>query len=76
MAPDRRGPRKLVWARGRVATEECPKSLITPQSVEWVERFFARKFAGETRLEELDARMADAFLMLEREWRNGEYKST
>lgn len=79
MAAERRGPRKLVWARGRTAVEECPKSLITPQSLEWVERFFAWKFGGETRLEEMDARQADAFLMLEREWRtgsNGEHKST
>jgi hypothetical protein len=76
---ERRGPRKLVWARGRTASEECPKSLITPQSLEWVERFFAWKFAGETLLDEMDARQADAFLMLEREWRtgsNGEHKST
>jgi len=77
---EQRAPRRLVWARGAAAAEECPKSLSTPQSLEWVERFFAWKFAGDTRLEEMSARQADAFLMLEREWRtgsnNGEHKST
>jgi len=77
--PGLRGPRRLVWARGRASTEECPKSLITPQSLEWMERFFAWKFAGDRRLEELDARLADAFLLLEAEWRKGandEHKSS
>lgn len=74
---DRRGPRKVVWVRGVVGVEECPKSLVTPQSLEWIERFLAWKFAGGGRIEGLDAREADAFLMLEREWRtgNGEQQS-
>ena len=66
---ERRGPRRLVWVRGRVATEECPKSLVTPQSLEWMERFFAWKFAGGGVLDGLPARDADAFLVLEKEWR-------
>ncbi len=48
-----REPQKLVWARGRVGAEECPKSLVTPQSLEWVEKFLAWKFAGWARREEL-----------------------
>ena len=50
-------------------SEECPKSLVTARSVEWLEKFFAWKFAGGGALDELEAREADAFLTLEREWR-------
>ncbi|MGA3206184.1 MAG: hypothetical protein ABSF12_27140 [Bryobacteraceae bacterium] len=56
MAEEKRGPRKLVWMRGRVSSEECPKSLVTPSSVEMLEKFLA-------------AKEADAFLILEGEWR-------
>ena len=67
---EKRGPRKLVWARGRVGTEECPKSLVTPRSLEWVEKFLLWKFSGGG-LDEMAARDADAFLILEKEWRSG-----
>jgi hypothetical protein len=66
---EERGETRLVWARGRVGAEECPKSLVSPQSLEWVERFFAWKFAGGGALDALGARESDAFLILEREWR-------
>ena len=68
---EQRGAAQVVWARGRVATEECPKSLVTPQSLEWVERFLTWKLAGAS-VNELRAREADAFLTLEREWRDGQ----
>lgn len=73
---ERRGERKLVWARGRVGAEECPKSLVTPLSLEWVEKFLTWKFAGLRDVNELSARDADAFLTLEREWRDGQHEST
>ena len=60
------GLARPVWLRGKVATFECPKSFITPESVETVERFFARKQFGGTG--EVSAREADAFLALEQEW--------
>jgi len=63
---EQRGPRRVVWARGTVATEECPTSAVTPASVEFVERFFARKIGAA---EEITAREADAFVILERELR-------
>ena len=69
-----RGEKKLVWARGRVGTEECPKSYVSAQSLEWVEKFLTWKFSGGAVLWDLAARDADAFLILEREWR-GERKS-
>lgn len=66
----RRGARRLVWVgRGRAATEECPKSLVTAQSIEWLEWFFTWKFSGGGDVSEMAARDADAILTLEREWR-------
>ena len=44
---------------------ECPISCITPQSVAWVEEFFARRSLGGIRIEELGAKEAEAFLLLE-----------
>jgi hypothetical protein len=62
----------VVWARGRASAEECPTSLVTPQSVEWVERFFVRKLTDGGDVTEMPARQADALLMLEKEWREME----
>ncbi len=57
----------MVWMRGRVAAEECPKSLVTPESVAQVERFFVRKHFGAAVGEVMSARDADAFLALQQE---------
>jgi hypothetical protein len=65
----------VVWARGRASSEECPKSLLTPRSTELVERFVVAKMAGGGDLMAREAKEADAFLALEKEWReakNGE----
>ena len=64
-----RGPKRLVWARGRVWSDECPKSLVTPRSAELVERFVMWKAAGGGDLMTREAKEADAFLTLEKEWR-------
>jgi len=69
IAEERRGPRRIVWARGRAVSEECPTSLVTPQSIEWVERFLAWKVGGAGDLLQRGAREAEAFLLLEREVR-------
>ena len=63
-----RAPEGLVWIRGNAAAVECPKSLVTPQSIERVERFFARKHFGAGPPDDVGARDADAFLALEQEW--------
>ena len=63
-----RGPERLVWIRGNVAAEECPKSLVTAESIERVEHFFVRKHFGVRRPGQVRARDADAFLVLEQEW--------
>lgn len=61
----------MVWARGGAAAEECPTSLVTPASIEFLETFFAWKTVGRSALttHELTAREAEAFVVLEREWR-------
>jgi len=69
---EKRGPPKLVWMRGRVSSEECPKSLVTPGSVELLERYFAWKAGGGGPLEERPAKEADAFRILDGEWREVE----
>ena len=63
------GPERLVWMRGNVTAQECPKSLVTPESVERVERFFAFKHFGAGPVGDVGARDADAFLILEQEWK-------
>jgi hypothetical protein len=63
---ERRSAKRIVWARGRASTEECPKSLITAESIELLERFLASKAWG---WKDPTAREADAFLALEQELR-------
>lgn len=75
VAEERRAERRLVWARGRVATDECPKSAVTAQSLEWIEKFLTWKFIGRAELWDWPARDADALLILEREWRDGQRES-
>ncbi len=66
---EQRGPRRPVWARDRKSTEECPKSLITAASVELLERFSVWKFSNGRGVDELTAREADAFVLLDGEYR-------
>ena len=71
------GGGRPVWARADVATEICPKSYITAESVGWVEEFLVRRRLGGIKLEELTARQVEAFLVLEkalgRERKHGEH---
>ncbi len=63
-----RGPGRLVWARGRVSTEECPKSLVTPAEyrIDREDSLYGRWAGGVL---DLTARELDAFLAMEKEWR-------
>ncbi len=63
---ERRGAKRIVWARGPASTEECPKSLMTAESIELLEKFFASKTWGWS---DPTGREADAFLALEQELR-------
>ena len=56
-----------VWARRDVAVGACPKSYVTAESVGWLEEFLVRRQLGGVPCEELSARSAEAFVILERE---------
>lgn len=58
---------RVVWARRGVATQQCPKSVITGESLALLEAFCAWKLAGMTDFRELTAREGEAFWLLERE---------
>jgi hypothetical protein len=49
-----------------VATS-CPKSSITPESLSWLEEFYAWKLAGGMDYRTMSARQVDAFSVLEGE---------
>jgi len=72
----KRGEPRIVWGRKQVHTEECPKSLVTGESLALLEEFFMRRRLGMQDSPELEARKVDAFLILrdetEREERDGE----
>ena len=46
---------------------ECPKSLITSQSSTWVEQHAAQRRLGIPSSEQIAARTAEAFLILDQE---------
>jgi hypothetical protein len=60
------GPARPVWARGQTVAFRCPKSIITAQSLSLIEQFlYWRRCGGD--LWSLDAKSADAILMLQEE---------
>ena len=56
-----------VWVRKHVAIDSCPKSYISADSQSLVEEFWVRRKLGRLRIEELTARQAEAFMILEQE---------
>ncbi len=58
---------RVVWARGSVATDVCPKSCITGESKAWLDEFQAWKRLGYPDARTLSARDAHAMLILEQE---------
>ena len=65
----------MVWGRKRARSEECPKSMITGESLALIEEFLVRRRLGIPHSLDLPARKVDAFLILqdemEREERDG-----
>ena len=55
----------VVWTRRQVATDMCPKSLVTAQSLSWIEEFLVWKRLGINLPFDLGARQAEAFVILE-----------
>lgn len=62
------GPRRVVWARGPVATEVCPKSMISAESWTFLEQFGVWKTVGLGSTETLPAKQLDALRVLDQEW--------
>jgi hypothetical protein len=62
-------PERAVWARKRIATTNCPKCLISAESLAWIEEYFAWKLTGKADYRTLGARQLDAFCALEQELR-------
>ncbi len=54
-----------MWSRKGVVALRCPKSLITPESLTWIEEYRVWKLLGGPGYEEMNARRAAAFLTLE-----------
>ncbi len=59
---------RAVWARGRLITKQCPKSMISADSLRFLEVFQVWKQLGGGCVLEMDARSAEAILILEKEW--------
>jgi hypothetical protein len=72
---EQRGEARIVWGRHGAHAQECPKSLITAESLTLIEEFLVGRRLGMQNGLDMDARKADAFLILqeetEREQRNG-----
>jgi hypothetical protein len=56
-----------VWARGRVATEECPRSYVSAQSLEWLEKYFLWRRLGALYPEPVSVKDLEAFTALDQE---------
>jgi hypothetical protein len=67
-AEAQRAPERVVWARKGLSSGVCPKSVITAQSLAWLEEFLVRRKLGQPWPTELRARDAEAFLILQAEW--------
>jgi hypothetical protein len=67
MAPALETPERVVWARNNVASNICPRSFITAQSMAWLEDYLVRRKLGRREVEGLGAREVEAFLILEHE---------
>jgi hypothetical protein len=59
-------PPKVVWARNGVAATACPKSIITGESLAFLEEYQARRLFGDFgHISSLPAKTADAFCLIE-----------
>lgn len=68
LAEGRAAPVRVVWARGPVMTEACPRTEITAGSQAWLEMFAVWKRLGGGDLWTLAAKDAEAMAVLEEEW--------
>ena len=57
-----------MWARLGVSSTHCPKSVITAQSLDWLEQFVTWKQIGLVDIEAMDAKTAEALVVLNQAW--------
>jgi hypothetical protein len=62
-------PTRVVWARGAVATDRCPVSEVSAESMALIQEFQAWKLFGSVDVFALPARTVEAFFILENELR-------
>jgi len=76
---EKRGASRIVWGRKRMHVDECPKSLVTGESLSLLEEFFVRRRLEIPDSLDLEARKVEAFLILrdlmEKEQRSGTTQS-
>jgi hypothetical protein len=58
---------RIVWVGRSVRLTECPKSMLSAESVGWIEQYQIARAFGFGRLYGLPARTVDAFCVLEAE---------
>ena len=76
LSAEERGEPKVVWIRKRAIAEECPKTLMTGESLALLEEFFVRRRLGIADGMEMPARKTDAFLILRDEMEREERDAT
>jgi hypothetical protein len=60
---------RIVWARAGIVTKQCPKSLVTTQTLRYLDIYRSWKTLGAGFSGSLDAKSADAIELLEQEWK-------
>ncbi len=63
------GPKRAVWVRKGVATDSCPVSYVSAESLALVQEFQAWKLIGGCSVYELPSKTAEALCVLENELR-------
>jgi len=63
------GNGRIVWGRRQVAVTRCPKSIITAESMYLLDEFNVWKRYPSAPLHALPARVVDAILILDDEFR-------
>lgn len=58
-----------VWARRSISTTKCPKSIVTAESLSLLEQFQIWRRFGSTDVLRMNARAAEAFVLLDDELR-------
>ena len=59
---------KPIWSRRGVTTTQCPKSLITADTLVFIEEFQVWKRFGCADVSLMNARKVEALSILENEW--------